>query len=212
MTRLVRGGLAGLVVGAGVLAARRAQMRWGATAAERTTTLPGDALLPGADVVATRAVAIAAAPELVWPWVAQLGQGRGGLYSYDALENLVGCDMHSADRVVPEWQDVQVGDAFRLHPDLALTVAIVEPGRALVVQGGVPMGEVAPPYDFTWAFVVLGGPDGTARLVVRERYLTTHRWGRAMVELIGVVSFVMSEKMLRGVKDRAEALALGVAT
>ena len=94
-----------------------------------------------------------------------MGQGRGGLYPYDALENLVGPDMHSAEHVVPEWQDVAVGSDFRLHPDVALEVAAVEPGPALVIRGGVPMGGSAPPYDFAWAFVLEGRPDGTTRLL-----------------------------------------------
>ena len=129
-------------------------LRWGASPEECAKALPGDELVRRADLVATRAITIRARRERIWPWLAQMGQGRGGLYSYDALENLVGCDMHSADRVVPEWQDVAPGDAFRLHPDVALEVTAVEPDRALVIRGGVPMGDAAPPYDFTWAFVL----------------------------------------------------------
>jgi hypothetical protein len=140
----------------------------------------------------------------VWPWIAQLGQGRGGFYSYDALENLVGCDIHSADRVVPEWQDLKVGDQVHLHPEVELGVAVVEPCRALVLRGGVPMGAVPPPYDFTWAFVVGEQPDGTTRLLVRERYTYTQRWAPFLVEPVAVVAFVMSQRMLRGIRDRAE--------
>ena len=126
------------------------------TGASPTTRdeLPGDELLPRADRTTTRAITIAAPPHEVWPWLAQMGQGRGGLYSYDFLENLIGCDIHSADHIVEEWQHVTVGDPFRLHPDVALDVVVVEPNHALVVRGGVPMGDAAPPYDFTWAFVL----------------------------------------------------------
>jgi len=207
VTRGVRAGgvvLAG--VAAGVLVGRRWQARWGATPDEVGATLPGDVLLEGPDVVATRAIGIAAEPARVWPWIAQMGQGRGGLYSYDFLENLVGCDMHSADEVVPAWQQVEVGDDFRLHPEVALTVAVVEPGHALVVRGGVPMGEEAVPYDFTWAFIVVGQVDGTTRLIVRERYRCTHPWARLLVEPLQAVSFAMSQKMMRGIKSRAEHL------
>lgn len=193
-----------VAVAAGVTLARRWQLRWGATSHEVGATLPGDALLGRPDVVATRAIAIAAEPAAVWPWIAQMGQGRGGLYTYDLVENLIGCDMHSADHIVSEWQQVRVGDEFKLHPDVALTVAAVEPGRALVIRGGVPMGEAAAPYDFTWAFTVADQPDGTTRLVVRERYQCTRRWARLLVEPLQVVSFVMSQKMLRGIKSRAE--------
>lgn len=196
----------GVAVGVGgALGFRRWQLRWGALDDEVAMALPGDAIITAPDVVATRAIQIAAPPAVVWPWIAQMGQGRGGLYSYDVLENLVGCDMRSAAQVVPEWQDVGVGDPFRLHPEVALEVAAVDAGRALVVRGGVPMGEQAPPYDFTWAFVVVARPDGGSRLVVRERYRYTRGWAPLLVEPIQVVSFVMSQKMLRGIKRRAEA-------
>jgi hypothetical protein len=183
---------------------RRWQLGWGATPDERGASLPGDELLAGADLTATRAVTVRASAAEVWPWIAQLGQGRGGLYSYDALENLVGCDIHSADRIVPEWQDVRVGDEFRLHPEIALAVARVEPERALVIRGGAPMNGKPPPYDFTWAFVLGEEPEGS-RLVVRERYGYRRRWTPALVEPLSAVSFVMSQKMLRGIRDRAEA-------
>jgi hypothetical protein len=182
-------------------------LRFGATADERTAPLPGDGIVPTADLTSTRAVTIAASADQVWPWVVQMGQGRGGLYSYDALENLVGCAMHSADRVLPEFQQLVVGDEFRLHPDVALQVALVEPGHALVLSGGVPMGEAAPPYDFSWAFVLRGTPEGRTRLLVRERYGYTQWWSPLLVEPVEMVSFVMSQRMLRGIRDRAERAA-----
>ena len=83
--------------------------RWGATDQESDGSLPGDDLIANPDLIATRAITIAPRAERVWPWVVQLGQGRGGFYSYDWLENLVGCDIHSADRIVPQWQAVTVG-------------------------------------------------------------------------------------------------------
>ncbi len=167
--------------------------------------LPGDDELSGADLVATRAVTIRAAPTEVWPWLAQMGQGRGGLYSYDRLENLIGCDIHSAGSVIEKWQHIQVGDEVRLAPTLALGVTRVDPGRALVLRGGVPMGSTAPPYDFTWAFVLREGPAGTTRLVVRERYGYAHWWAVLIVEPVELVSALMSRKMLRGIRDRAES-------
>lgn len=184
--------------------ARRRGLTWGATTHEVAEELPGDALVPEADVVATRAVDVAAPPSDVWPWVAQLGQGRGGFYSYDALENLVGCDIHSADHVEPAWQDVRVGDPFRLHPELALEVALVDPPHALVALGKAPSVEEATmPFDFTWAFVLRPGPVGT-RLVVRERYACRAPWAAAVVEPASWVSLLMTERMLRGIRDRAE--------
>jgi hypothetical protein len=187
-----------------LLVVRPWHLRWGATDEEAGGDLVGDDLIPNADLCATRAIRIRASAEDVWPWIAQLGQGRGGLYSYDALENLVGCDIHSVDRIMSEWQAVEVGDQIRLHPDVALEVAIVEPGRALVVRGGVPMGDTPPPYDFTWAFEVRERLDGTTRLLVRERYGYTRPWSPLLVEPVEAVSFVMSQRMLRGIRDRAE--------
>jgi hypothetical protein len=166
--------------------------------------LPGDDLVVRADLTATRAITIRASADLVWPWIAQLGQGRGGFYSYDFLENLVGCDIHSTDRVVREWQEIGVGDEVRLAPKVGLVVASLEPGRSLVLRGGIPMGTVAPPYDFTWAFVLQDRPRGTTRLLVRERYAYARWWAPLVVEPAEAVSFMMSQKMLRGIRDRAE--------
>jgi hypothetical protein len=187
-----------------LLVVRPWQLRWGATDEEMDATLAGDDLIPNPDLMATRAITVHTAADQVWPWIAQLGQGRGGFYSYDALENLVGCHIHSADRVVPDWQDLKVGDQIKLHPEVGLGVTAVEPGRALVLRGGVPMGAVPPPYDTTWAFVLREQADGTTRLLVRERYAYTQRWAPLLVEPVAVVAFVMSQRMLRGIRDRAE--------
>ena len=186
------------------LAARSRQLRWGATDEESEGSLPGDDLLENIDITATRAITIRASAAQVWPWIAQLGQGRGGFYSYDFLENLVGCDIHSADRIVPEWQDVEVGDEVRFAPEVGLAVASLEQGRSLVLRGGVPIGNTPAPYDSTWAFVLRDEPDKTTRLLVRERYAYTRPWARLIVEPTEVLSFVMSQKMLRGIRDRAE--------
>lgn len=208
---LVRGAVAVLAAkGIYVFLLRRRMLTWGATASEVSCPLPGDDLLPDVDLVATRAVGIRAPVDQVWPWLAQMGQGRGGLYSYDWLENLVGCQMASASDVVQQWQYPAVGDDFRLHPDVALQVALVAPSRALVVRGAVSAtgqaasDEAAMPYDFTWAFVLLPQPGEGARLVVRERYRYLSPWARPVVETVSVASFVMTERMLRGVRDRVE--------
>jgi hypothetical protein len=187
-----------------VLEGRRWQLHWGAGAGESAESLPGDRLIPTPDLSATRAITIAAMPGQVWPWIAQLGQGRGGFYSYDFLENLLGCDIHSADRIVREWQSTAVGDEVRLTPTLGLGVAIMRPGEALVLRGGIPMGEGAPPFDFTWSFTLRKRPDAMTRLLVRERYAYTAWWAPVVVEPVEVVSFVMHQKMLRGIRDRAE--------
>jgi hypothetical protein len=212
MSRMSRRTAAGLTVIGGAAAAyilvvRSWHLRWGATGQESRESLPGDDLIADPDLTATRAIPIRAAADQVWPWIAQLGQGRGGFYSYDFLENLVGCDIHSADRIESEWQDVGVGDQVRLAPKVGLAVAFLERGRSLVLRGGIPVGNTAPPYDFTWAFVLRDEPDGTTRLLVRERYAYTRSWARLLVEPAEAVSFVMSRKMLRGLRNRTENTA-----
>ena len=187
----------GGAVAAGFALVRARYLRWGATDEEHNMVLPGDELVPDADLTATRAITVGAGADGVWPWIAQLGQGRGGFYSYDFLENLVGCDIHSADQFVPEWQSIDVGDEVNLHPEVGLIAAVVEPGRALVLRGGVPMGRTPPPYDSTWAFVLRDQADGTTRLLVRERYGYARRWARLLVEPTELISFVMSQRMLR---------------
>jgi len=204
-TRAWIGGVAGAFA-AYVLLVRPRLVGWGATSEERTAALPGDEFLPSADIQATRAITIGARAEEVWPWIAQMGQGRSGLYSYDRLENLLGCEMHSADRIIDHWQVVTPGDAFKLHPEYALHVASVDSGRALVVRGGIPLSEGSPPpFDFSWGFVLRPQPDGATRLIVRERYRHKRRWARLVTEPTQAVSFFMTEKMLRGIRDRAEA-------
>jgi hypothetical protein len=190
--------LAALVVG------RRRALRWGTKDDERRGSLPGDDVIPAADLVATRAIGIAAPSADVWPWIVQLGQHRGGFYSYDWLENLAGADIHNADRIVPEWQQLAVGDDVSLAPDMALKVAQLEPGRALVLHGGVPPEGPAPPFEFTWTFVLHDAPAGATRLVVRERYRSLRPRSRWVLEPMAIASFVMTYGMLRGIRARAE--------
>ena len=192
------------VIGTAALIRRR-YLRWGATSDEQNRALAGDDLLPAVDQSTTRAITITATADDIWPWIAQLGQGRGGFYSYDWLENLlVRADFHNADWIVPGWQQISVGSEVRLAPEVALKVVALQPGRALILGGSVPMGHVAPPYEFTWAFVLLPQPDGTTRLVVRERYQYARRWAAFIVQPAQLASCLMSPKMLRGIKKRSE--------
>jgi hypothetical protein len=172
------------------MVARPRLLRWGATDQERDEALPGDELVPNADLMATRAISIRASADQVWPWLAQLGQGRGGFYSYDFLENLIGADIHSADRIMPELQNIEVGDEVRLGPEFGYDVALLEQGRSLVLHGGFPLENVAAPYDSTWAFVLRAEPDETTRLLVRERYAYQRPWAPLIVEPTEALSFV----------------------
>lgn len=198
----------GLLAGSGATAAaavRRARAEIAASATEQAASLPGDEVLPEASMRRTYAVSIAAAPAAVWLWIAQLGQERGGFYTYTALENLAGCRITNADAIVPEWQDVRLGDSVRLHPDMALLIARVEPGHALVARtptigpDGKPMD-----FQFSWAFVVEAEGAGT-RLLVRERYEPRNAAGRRLVLACTPIAVVMTYGMLRGIRDRAEA-------
>ena len=189
---------------------RRWSLGYGATGLERAMSLPGDECIPAPDLASTRAITIDTSPDRVWPWLAQLGQGRAGFYSYTSLENLFGASIHNADRVAPQWQDVKVGNHVDLAPGMPLDVVVVEPGHALVLAGGVPAH--SSPFTFSWAFVLLARDHGSCRLVVRERYGYTRRWSALMVEPTELVSLLMSQRMLRGIRDRAQTAAIAADT
>lgn len=184
-------------------------VRWGATDAEVSALLPGDGLVVDPAGVTTRAVTINAPPEAIWPWLAQLGQAKGGFYSYTWLENLLGCQIVNAKVVVPAWQQVQPGDLVKLapRPDAppAYVVAAVEPGRALVLGHRVGLSQdPASPWSDTWQFVIVPVDAHSSRLIVRTRSVAgTPLLNRALEP--GV--FVMEQRMLRGIKARAEGLA-----
>lgn len=204
------GTVAGLVVGGAV--ARRRWHHWGATPAEQGRTYPGDDLVAEPADSVTRAVAIDAPPERVWPWLVQMGQGRGGMYSYDWLENLFGLDIHTTDEIREEWQTLEPGDrvivvpAGRLGmPDgYSFPVAEVEEGRHLVLRQAPPEH----PWDAVWTFVVEPDGEGRSRLISRSR--SARPTGPAALPLRGVtammdpVTLVMTRRMLLGIKERAE--------
>lgn len=167
--------------------------RWGSTEAERERPLPGDELLVTPDAKATRAISIDAAPDDVWPWIAQLGQGRGGFYSYEWLENLAGCEMRNADRIHPEWQRRKVGETVLLHPASGLKLIGFDPPRSLVLEG--------------WgAWVVEPDGEGGTRLLIRSH---THPGIASLLYalLLELPHFLMERKMLLGIKRRAELAA-----
>jgi len=166
---------------------------WGATPAERAAELPGDEIVNDPFIQHTRAVAIDAPPERVWPWLAQIGQDRAGFYSYAWLENLAGCRMPDADRIHPEWQGRVAGDTLLLHPAAGYEIVGLEPGRRLALEPG-------------WYFVL--EPDGPDRCRLLARWRCP---GGPLNVAIGLLfelpHFVMERRMLLGIKHRAEAAA-----
>src|SRR4051794_10038206 len=112
--------------------ARRLYLTYGASPEEADRTMPGDDLLPGQVLTSTRAITIDAPPSAVWPWLVQMGSGRGGAYTYDWIENLFGLGMHSADGILPEFQNLAAGDVLPLGPNgPGMRVEIFDPGRTL---------------------------------------------------------------------------------
>ena len=163
--------------------------------------LPGDELVPLRRGGYTQAIGIRAAAGSVWPWVAQTGQGRGGYYSYEVLENLVGCDIHNADRILPQYQDIKDGDAIIMHPKApALPVVFVEPGKTLVCGGRQDENTAN-----IWTFYIVS-KDGVTRLI--SRWSFQYRpvlLNRIIYDwLIEPVAAVMQRKMLLTIKQLAE--------
>lgn len=189
--------------------------RWGATESEMIEILRGDHLVAEPAHQATRAISIEAAPGQVWPWIAQLGADRGGFYSYDWLEDQFGLDIHSATDIRQEWQDLSVGDV--VYANRARTggwyVADLKPGELLVLtmadllRDRPVRRDEGLRWEFLWTFA-LRSEDGTrTRLIVRERVAFGSILSRWLMAPMGLVSFVMTRKMMYGIKARAEALA-----
>jgi hypothetical protein len=188
--------------------------RWGATTEEVAGPLAGDELVPAPRLGYTRALTIQAPVSQVWSWLVQIGQGRGGLYSYDGLENLAGCQIHSVERIIPELQDPQIGELVRLGPKgyPCFAIAAIEPGQALVLisadpQTGQPVAyqaEVEKSYSIaTWQFILKEQDENNTRLLVRQRlaYSPDMKWVWRLTEPVG---FVMERKMMLGIRGRAE--------
>jgi hypothetical protein len=193
--------LFGLALLAGYVLIRPWLNNWGAAKPELTRTLPGDDLIPDPNYQTTRAVTIDAPPGDVWPWLVQLGAGRGGLYSYDRLDILFGVlDRPSANELVPAYQTLAVGEAIPLGAGGDLIVDALESERALVT---VP--EALPEGTLTWAFVLETLTGNRTRLLTRNRaHLDwSLRWLLTMA-VIELPAFLMTRKMLLGIKRRVE--------
>lgn len=200
-----------------IAAVRPWLLHWGATPGEVCRSLPSDDIVPRPLSVSTRAITINAPAAEVWPWIAQIGCGRAGWYSYDLLDN---GGVPSASRILPEYQDVKVGDAVPAVPDKSFNfrVVAVQPGEYLTLGGAFnPFGgqESLDPNDpanrvyfnADWTFYVEPTGPATTRLIVRFKVDAKPRLlGVASVyPVLEPLSFIMEQKMLRGIKERAEA-------
>ena len=176
---------------------RPLMLHWGANCDEVHKPLPGDETVTEPVVQSTRAVTIDAPVDEVWPWLAQLGQDRGGFYSYENLENLAGCHMHNADAIHPEWQQRSPGETVYLHPRKGLPITRFDPHRVLALEN--------------WgAFVLEPRGEDCTRLIARGR---TSRGPASILNalLMEIPHFVMERKMLLEIKRRAEQSHTAVA-
>jgi hypothetical protein len=177
---------------------RRPILTWGATEAEAASRLPGDELLEDADGISTRAIEIDAPATEVWPWLAQMGPSpRGGAYTYDWIENLLGLNMHSADRVLPEFQHPEIGEVIGFGSN-RMRLEQVNPEHVLAWR--------SEDGNWVWTFVLVER-DGNTRLISRNRFRLPTLAARIGTLQMEPGSLVMERKMLRGIKQRAEQLA-----
>jgi hypothetical protein len=214
MKRLLRlGGCLALIFGVFFGVVRPWYLHWGATQEEDRRAMPGDEIILKAAGEETRAITIHAPVDRVWPWLAQLGQDRGGFYSFDILENIVGCDMPTDDRLRPDRQSWSLGDKLWMYPaDKAggvgfATLRSYEPGRALGFGTHAVGTPPTAPEDGSWSFTLDSIDDASAtRLIVRGR----GAGGRGLLgaafdrSIFEPVHFVMERRMMVGIKDVAE--------
>ena len=184
---------------------RRWMNQWGTTPSDLARVMAGDRLLAEWTYFGTTAVTVNARPEHVWPWLVQIGYQRGGLYSYDWLDRLFGyLDRPSASRILPEFQHLAVGDKIPLGRGPSWPVAVVDTNRALVLDmrkmGGL---------DWVWQFGLYPVDETRTRLVSRSRVRTQAVWARLLTHAIEPAGFVMTRRMLLGLKERAEAMSAG---
>ncbi|MFJ9365833.1 SRPBCC family protein [Nocardia sp. NPDC101769] len=194
----VASALTGLAAGYRLFA-RTKCVTWGSTAEEVGRTMPGDDLLAEAGTVTTRAITVAATPEQIWPWLVQMGPGRAGAYTYDWIEHLLGLDMHSADQILPQYQQLAVDDVLPMGKSgPAMRVAVLDRPRALVLA--------STDHHWVWAFGLYPTVEGT-RLISRNRIALPDAGLLQRLFYMLIMepgSLIMEAKMLQGIKERAE--------
>ncbi|HVH26113.1 MAG TPA: hypothetical protein VM818_05115 [Vicinamibacterales bacterium] len=178
--------------------------RWGVTDSELTGPMLGDDQVPSPNYEAMLAVMIDARPEFVWPWLVQLGKGRGGLYSYDWLDRLFGyLDGPSATSILPEFQRLEAGDVIPIGgASGGFPVTAVDPYHTLVMSGQ------AGPSRWVWELHLQAADKHRTRLISRNRASFPRSIGMRMFLLVlEPAAFIMTRRMLLGIKQRAEGLA-----
>ncbi len=179
---------------------------WGATAAEIALRLPGDEIAPNANMTSTRALTVRAPAARIYPWLLQIGQGRGGMYSYEWLENLARCDIHNVYEIVPALQQVQVGHEIHMGPEgyPFYRIASFDGGSYFVLQPGDPATKK--PGDASWAMVLQDQGNGTTRMIFRQRQQVAPGFANFVTwrVIVDPLSFVMEQKMMRTIRDLAE--------
>jgi hypothetical protein len=209
-----------VVVAVYALLIRRWHERWGATDAEVAASLPGDSLVSQPKISATHAITVQGSAADVWPWLVQIGQGRAGFYSYEGIEDLLGLNVHNSNQILPEFQDLKVGDVVPFAPSGAgFPVAFLEPNRLLVLGGRVDAQTKGPLtledktpgayYEASWGFILQPIDAHTTRLIERFRVdwgPETFANGLFYRGLLEPGSFIMERRMLLGVRERVEAL------
>ena len=192
------------VAGLYAIALRPRILSWGATPEDRARVMPGDAIISNPTLVSTSAITIDAPPEVIWPWLLQIGYKRGGLYSYDWLDRLFGfLDRPSSKLILPEFQHLSVGDKIYFGPE-ELTVAILEPYKTLALHYN------ARGIEWVWQFALYPLDSTHTRFVDRstERIPNTVA-GWLMMRATEPAAFIMNRRMLLGVKERAESMLAG---
>ncbi len=203
MTNLLRvGGALAVLYGA-----RRFYRNWGTTKEECRMRLAGDELLDGPVVASTEAEWINAPAATVWQWLVQIGQDRGGLYTFEAFENLAGLQYHNADRIHPEWQGLAPGDTVRLVPKgwMGLRDGIVLEVIDVVHHESIVLRTISPGlWDAVWSFHIVPHWDDRCRLLVRTRTRLRHPGQILAEELAGPAKAFVTRGMLLGIKRRAQ--------
>ncbi len=189
---------------------RKRIFTWGVKPTDARQSLPGDDLVSSPVLVTTRGITISAPPDTIWPWLMQMGQGRGGFYSYDWLENLLGMDIHNANRILPEFQSLCPGDLVPFWRGAGVRVIDIQPQQHLVLAGtlygtGEPSGAAS--YGGSWVFVLYPIHPTATQLIVRSAVAWFEpRWLCRLFTwlLLEPSHFIMELGMLNGIKRRAE--------